>query len=157
MAAAGLDPLPDGACDPDDGPVAGRPEEALTLLTPAAHHFVSSSLASQGGLLRGEGDPFVEIHPADAAARGVADGDDVVVENSRGAVRLRAVVTDAVQPGVVASPKGRWAKLSGGRNVNWTTPDALGDLAGQSTFQSNRVWLRRAAGPGLSRGGAGVR
>jgi hypothetical protein len=45
---------------------------------------------------------------------------------------------------VVVSPKGRWAKLDGGRNVNWTTSDALGDLAGQSTFHSNRVWLRRA-------------
>ena len=70
----------------------------------------------------------------------------MLVENGRGSVRLRAVVTDAVRPGVLASPKGRWAKLSGGRNVNWTTSDALGDLAGQSTFQSNRVWLRRADG-----------
>jgi hypothetical protein len=26
--------------------------------------------------------------------------------------------------------------------VNWTTSDALGDFAGQSTFHSNRVWLR---------------
>jgi hypothetical protein len=42
------------------------------------------------------------------------------------------------------SPKGRWAKLDGGRNVNWTTSDALADMAGQSTFHSNRVWLRRA-------------
>jgi anaerobic selenocysteine-containing dehydrogenase len=45
-----------------------------------------------------------------------------------------------VPPGVVVSPKGRWASLSpDGRNVNWTTPDAIGDLAGQSTFHSNRV------------------
>ncbi len=138
MAQMGYDPLPGGACDAEDG------DGALTLLTAASHHFVSSSLASQPGLLRGEGEPFVEIHPADAAARGIADGDAVVVENGRGWVRLRAVVTDGVRPGVLASPKGRWAKLSGGRNVNWTTPDALGDLAGQSTFHSNRVWVRRA-------------
>jgi anaerobic selenocysteine-containing dehydrogenase len=114
------------------------------LLSGASHHFVSSSLASQPGLLKGAGPPFVEIHPEDAAARGVADGDEVVVENGRGWVRLRAVVTDGVRSGVVVSPKGRWAKLSGGRNVNWTTPDALADLAGQSTFHSNRVWVRRA-------------
>jgi anaerobic selenocysteine-containing dehydrogenase len=54
------------------------------------------------------------------------------------------VVTEGVRPGVVVSPKGRWAKRDGGRNVNWTTSDALADLAGQSTFHSNRVWLRRA-------------
>src|SRR5581483_9903287 len=114
------------------------PAAALELLTGASHHFVSSSLASQPGLLQNAGTPFVEVHPDDAAARGIAAGDTVVVENGRGWVRLRAVVTDAVRPGVVVSPKGRWAKKSGGRNVNWTTPDALADLAGQSTFHSNR-------------------
>jgi anaerobic selenocysteine-containing dehydrogenase len=139
----GLDPLPSGAWDQDDGGAAGPAEEALALISPASHHFVSSSLASQPGLLRGAGRPVVEIHPDDAAARGVASGDDVILENSRGAVRLRAMVTDGVRRGVLASPKGRWAKLSGGGNVNRTTSDALGDLEGQSTFHSNRVWLRR--------------
>ena len=51
---------------------------------------------------------------------------------------------NGVRPGVVASPKGRWSTHYGGRNVNWTTSDALGDFAGQSTFHSNRVWLRPA-------------
>jgi anaerobic selenocysteine-containing dehydrogenase len=148
LAAEGIDPLP-GRFRPraDDGGVNGDgrwdPAEALELLTGASHHFVSSSLASQPGLLESAGTPFVEIHPDDAAARDIAAGDTVVVENGRGWVRLRAVVTDAVRPGVVVSPKGRWAKKSGGRNVNWTTSDALADLAGQSTFHSNRVWVRR--------------
>ena len=68
----------------------------------------------------------------------------MVVANGRGWFRVRAVVTEGVRPGVVVSPKGRWPKLHGGRNVNRTTSDALADLAGQSTFHSNRVWLRRA-------------
>jgi anaerobic selenocysteine-containing dehydrogenase len=144
MAKMGLDPLPGGAWDQDDGGAAGPAEQALTLITPASHHFVSSSLASQPGLLARAGQPFVEIHTDDAAARGVTSGDEVIVENGRGAIRLRAVVTDGVRPGVLASPKGRWAKLSGGGNINRTTSDALGDMAGQSTFHSNRVWLRRA-------------
>jgi anaerobic selenocysteine-containing dehydrogenase len=101
-------------------------------------------MANQPSLLDREGTPYVEIHPVEATARGIADGDTVVVENQRGWCKLRAVVTDAVRPGVLVSPKGRWAKLDGGRNVNWTTPDALADLAGQSTFHSNRVWIRRA-------------
>ncbi|HZY87337.1 MAG TPA: molybdopterin dinucleotide binding domain-containing protein, partial [Gemmataceae bacterium] len=145
LASTGIDPLPGGpARGDDDGGAAGTAEEALSLITAASHHFVSSSLASQAGLLEGEGPPFVEVHPADAAARGVRDGDEVIVANGRGWCRLRAVVTDAVRPGVLVSPKGRWSKLSGGRGVNWTTSDALADLAGQSTFHSNRVWLRRA-------------
>jgi anaerobic selenocysteine-containing dehydrogenase len=155
LADAGLDPLPGSFVGPDDGDAAcdgGRtwdPSEGLWLLTGAAHHFVSSSLASQPGLLERAGPAFLEVHPEDAAARGVRDGDKVLVENGRGAVRLRAVVTDAVRKGVLVSPKGYWAKLNGGRNVNWTTSDAIGDLAGQSTFHSNRVWLRRAGSEGL--------
>jgi anaerobic selenocysteine-containing dehydrogenase len=87
--------------------------------------------------------PVVELNPADAAARGIANGDTVVVENGRGWCRLRAVVTEDVAPGVAVAPKGPWARLApGGRNVNWTTPDAVADLAGQSTFHSNLVTIR---------------
>jgi anaerobic selenocysteine-containing dehydrogenase len=147
LAAQGIDPLPGRFAERDDDlPTgAGRfaPAESLRLVTGASHHFVSTSLASQPSLLHGEGTPFVEIHPVDAAARGIRSGDRVVIENDRGECSLRAVVTDAVRPGVLVSPKGRWSRLSGGRNVNWTTSDALGDMAGQSTFHGNRVWLRR--------------
>ncbi|HZU35777.1 MAG TPA: molybdopterin-dependent oxidoreductase [Gemmataceae bacterium] len=144
LAGIGVDPLPgrfdqtgdDGGRDTTDG--------ALHLVSPASHHFISSSLASQASLLRGAGEPVVEIHPTDAHRRGIRHGDDVIIENNRGWFAVRALVTDAVRPGVVVSPKGRWGKLHGGRNVNQTTADVLGDLAGQSTFHSNRVWLRRA-------------
>lgn len=174
MAEAGLDPLP-GWLEPEqveqfdpvnessphlppDGdrllasPAPGRGAPPLTLISGAAHHFTTSSMANVPSLLEREGTPFVEINPVDATPRGIADGDRVVVENQRGWCSLRAVVTDAVRPGVLASPKGRWTKLdpstSSGRNVNWTTPDALADLAGQSTFHSNRVWIRRAEDKG---------
>ena len=141
----GVDPLPGRFSDDEDDGTFADPALALRLVSGASHHFVSSSLASQAGLLKGAGEPFVEIHPDDAAARGIADGDAVIVENGRGWFPVRAVVTDAVRRGVVVSPKGRWAKLSGGRNANCTTSDALGDMAGQSTFHSTRVWVRKAA------------
>jgi anaerobic selenocysteine-containing dehydrogenase len=146
MADMGLDPLPGYVAAGDDGGGEnGRfaPADALNLISGAAHHFVTSSLANQPGLLAREGDPFVEIHPADAARRGIAHGDAVIVENGRGWCELKAIVTDAVRPGVLASPKGRWSKFSNGRNVNWTTSDALGDMAGQSTFHTNTVWIRK--------------
>jgi anaerobic selenocysteine-containing dehydrogenase len=145
LAGQGYDPLPGRfRMEVDDGGLSANDEELLTLVSGASHHFVSSSFASQQGLLEGEGVPFVEIHPDDARARGIADGDDVILGNGRGECRLRAVVTDGVRAGVVASPKGRWGKLSGGRNVNWLTTDVLGDFAGQSSYHSSRVWLRRA-------------
>jgi anaerobic selenocysteine-containing dehydrogenase len=147
LAKDGIDPLPGSfveGVDAGNGTGQRDPAAALYLVTGASHHFVSSSLASQPGLLKAAGPPSVEIHPADAAARQIAHGDVVVVENDRGRCHLCAVVTDAVRPGVVVSPKGRWSKLNGGRNVNWTTSDELADMAGQSTFHSNRVWIRRA-------------
>lgn len=150
LADEGSDPVPGRFQDRREEAYASArekgwvPEAALDLLTGAAHHFVSSSLAGQPGLVQKEGSPFVEIHPSDAAERGVYSGDAVIVENGRGWCRLQAVVTEAVRPGVLVSPKGRWSRLCGGRNVNWTTPDALADMGGQSTFHSNRVWLRRA-------------
>ncbi len=147
LAEKGHDPLPGRFhADEDDGGASELPsEESLQLLTPASHHFVSSSFANQPGLLKNEGTAFIEIHPLDAERRGIENGRSVVVYNGRGSCHLRAVVTDAVRPGVVCSPKGRWAKLEGGTNVNWTTPDALGDFAGQSTFHGNRVWIRPLA------------
>lgn len=150
LADTGLDPLPGWAypeqiewVDEDNDKLSQSFDSPpLHLITAAAHHFVTSSMANQASLLQREGTPFVEIHPVDAAERGIADGDIVVVENGRGWCRLRAVITEAIRPGVLASPKGRWSKLDGGRNVNWTTSDVLADMAGQSTFHSNRVWVR---------------
>jgi anaerobic selenocysteine-containing dehydrogenase len=149
LADAGLDPLPGNfSTELDDGGAPNSkswdPAAGLNLVSGASHHFVSSSLANQAGLLERARTPLVEIHPQDAAVRGISDGDPVIVENGRGWCRLRSVVTDAVRPGVVVSPKGRWAKLSRGHNVNWTTPDSLADMNGQSTFHSNQVWVRRA-------------
>ncbi|HEX3270106.1 MAG TPA: molybdopterin oxidoreductase family protein [Ktedonobacterales bacterium] len=142
LAAQGLDPLPDYQ---EPAEFAARPEgdTRLTLISGAAHHFVSSSLANQPGLLAKEGEPYIELHPADAAVRGISSGDLVEVASARGSCQLRAVVTDAVRQGVAIAPKGRWARLGAdGRNINWTTSDALADLAGQSTFHSNLVEVR---------------
>ena len=48
------------------------------------------------------------IHPADAAARGIADGDTVRIFNDRGAMRIPAKVTDRVIRGVCALSQGAW-------------------------------------------------
>ena len=152
MAALGLDPVPD--YEPPAEFVAGlAPDETgqppLVLITGAAHHFVTTSMANQPGLVAKEGTPFIEINPEDAAARKVTHGEDVIVSNERGWCTLRAVVTDDVPPGVTVSPKGRWASLSlDRRNVNWVTPDAIADLAGQSTYHSNLVHVRPATAEG---------
>ncbi len=51
---------------------------------------------------------FLEINPADAAARNVADGDVVRIHNDRGEMKVRARLTDGIKPGVVNCYQGGW-------------------------------------------------
>lgn len=149
MLHLGYDPLPvyTAKVDDVDSGVDLADADALNLVSGAAHHFVSSSLANHPEFVRREGEPFLEIHPSDAAKRAIQSGDIVKVVNGRGWCRLKAVISEAIRPGVVATPKGFWPKNhpwkngDGGRNINWLTSDALADVAGQSTYHSTRVWL----------------
>lgn len=50
------------------------------------------------------------MHPADAAARGITDGDTVQVRNDRGRVLVRVKVTDRIMQGVTALAQGAWYK-----------------------------------------------
>ena len=54
------------------------------------------------------GREVARMHPTDAAARGVADGDIVRLFNSRGACLAGVRVTDDIRPGVVQLPTGAW-------------------------------------------------
>ncbi len=85
----------------------------------------------------------LEMHAADAAARGIASGDAVEVFNARGTIALRAVVNAQVQAGVV-SARLDWNKLSArGGNVNRLTSERLTDIGGGPTFYSTLVEVRR--------------
>lgn len=118
----------------------------LTLLTPKAHHFINSTFNDVNTLTRREGRPTIEISPADAAARGIADGALVRAFNDRGECFLHALVVDRVRPGVVASPATWWAStFRGGSGINALTPSRPADMGGGATFYTNLVQVERAA------------
>lgn len=104
----------------------------LRLLTLKRPHSINSSYGDLPVLRGAEPELQIEIHPVDAAARHIADGSRVVAHNDRGRVDGLAEVTDAVQPGMVVVPFGRW--LDGGQGANALTSDTLGDLGGGPTF-----------------------
>ena len=54
------------------------------------------------------GREVVRLNPADAARRGIADGDIVRLFNDRGACLAAAAVTDDVMPGVLQLSTGAW-------------------------------------------------
>jgi anaerobic selenocysteine-containing dehydrogenase len=143
LLAEGLDPLPDWRPASEFSDWKPGDDERLALVSGASHHFVSSSMANVPSLMRREGAPFIELNAADAEARGISTGMEVEVSNGRGSCRLRAVITSTTARGVAIAPKGQWQGLSpDGRNINWTTSDALSDLAGGATFHDNLVTVR---------------
>ena len=72
------------------------------------------------------------MHPEDAAARGIREGQRVRVWNERGTVTYRARLTDRLLPGMVAAPFGNWTR--DGASVNALTSDRLGDIGNGPTF-----------------------
>ncbi len=133
----GLDPLP--MYIPPRESVKSAPQLAgkypLAILSPPAHSFMNSSFANLPSFLKAEKEPFLDIHPIDAAAREIQNGDRVRVFNDRGDFHLKARVTDKARPGVVVALSVWWKKLtSDGCNANDVTSQGLTDLGAAATF-----------------------
>ena len=144
LAARGLDPLP-GYTPPAELQELGDRYPLRLLTTKSALHFLNSSYANLPRHLRAEKEPLLDLHPDDAAPRGIGDGDQARVFNDRGSLTLRARVGDRVRPGVVAVPSGWWASLSpGGRSANALTRDDLADWGGGGDFHDTLVEVARA-------------
>jgi len=99
----------------------------------------------------------VRIHPQDAAARGIRDGDIVRLYNDRGACLAGAVLSDALRPGVVQLSTGAWYDpedpaadnpLCVHGNPNVLTRDAgTSKLAQGCTGQLTAIEIERFNGP----------
>jgi anaerobic selenocysteine-containing dehydrogenase len=135
LASAGVDPLPDFIAPREwrQSPLAS--EFPLALITPPARNFLNTSFANSARFLAQEKSPAIHLHPADAAARAIADDSLVRIFNRRGEFQARAVVSDRVRPGVAMATSIWWRKLSpDGRNCNEVTSQALTDMGGGATF-----------------------
>jgi anaerobic selenocysteine-containing dehydrogenase len=135
---AGRDPLPNYV-PPREGPISNpilAKTYPLAFISPPAHHFLNSTFSAQAAFVRREGgEPALTIHPEDARARGIENGQMVMTFNDRGSFIAKADVSDDARPGVVVGLSVWWAKLCpGGRNANAVTGQALTDLGGGATF-----------------------
>lgn len=133
----GLDPVPDYLPPFESAETA--PELAarypLAMISPPARHFLNSTFVNVESLRSTEGQPHLDMHPADAASRGIADGDLVRIFNDRGSMQAVARVTDRARAGLVVGLSIWWKKLSpDGRNANEVTSQALTDLGNSATF-----------------------
>jgi anaerobic selenocysteine-containing dehydrogenase len=114
------------------------------LATSPARGFLNSTFTETPTSRGREGRPEVMIHPADAAALGIGDGDEVLLGNRRGEVRLNARLFDGVRRGVlIVESVHPNASFADGRGINTLTgADAIAPYGG-AAFHDNKVWARR--------------
>jgi anaerobic dimethyl sulfoxide reductase subunit A len=119
----------------------------LRLVTPKSRARTHSIHDNQAVLARADRDD-VWMHPTDATARGIVDGQRVAVFNDRGRTLIPVRVTDRVAPGVVSIKEGAWFALDEhGQDTrgcsNLLTPD-LSSPAGATPFNSCFVEIEPA-------------
>ncbi|MFM8382833.1 MAG: molybdopterin-dependent oxidoreductase [Actinomycetota bacterium] len=147
LATLGLPSLPtytDSREGPrgDDG---SRSRFPISLMSPKTHlRFLNSSYSHLQHHVGAEGEIYCELDSADAAVRGIGDGDRVRVWNDRGSLEMVARVRSAeerrVRPGVVSVPFG-WVgdRTADGRTVNGLTNDRAADHGGGVAFYDTLV------------------
>jgi anaerobic selenocysteine-containing dehydrogenase len=142
---AGLGELPDYIAPAEDtrSPLAAR--FPLAMISPPARNFLNSTFVNVDSLRATEGQPWLDIHPRDAAARGLSEGETVRVFNQRGSLRLACRITTRAREGVVVALSIWWRKLAkDGKNANELTSQTLTDLGRGPTFYDCLVEVERA-------------
>ena len=130
-------------CPPEWGAPRYMPPPAsvypLTLLSPASDKAINS-IFGEFNLLH----PRLQMHPADALARGIRDGDPVRAYNELGEVHVHVRVRDDVRPGVVSLPKGLWRSSTlNGATATALAPDHLTDIGAGACFNDARVEVEK--------------
>ena len=130
---------------PDHWDVIEEADEAhpFRLATSPARNFLNSTFTETPGSIAREKRPEVLIHPDDATAAGITDGDEVVLGNQRGEVLVRARLYEGMCRGVLIA-ESIWPNDAhpDGRGINTLTgADPVAPYGG-AAFHDNKVWIR---------------
>ena len=111
----------------------------LAFISPATGQTINSSLG-----YRQPQPARLTIHPDDANARGIRDGDLVRIFNDRGEVVTPTTIDAGIMPGVLSLPKGLWMRhTQNNRTANALAPDCLSDIGKGACFNDARVDVER--------------
>lgn len=130
------------------------PKDELRLIGRRSLRSNNSWMHNSDRLTKGPSGCTLLMHPDDARARGVSDGQDVVLRSRTGMVRVAATVSDEVAPGVVSLPHGwgharadlRVARERAGVSVNDVTDETFVDtLTGTAAFSGVPVTVEVAS------------
>lgn len=112
----------------------------LFLMSPNTKNRIHSQFNNLKIISMISGEPILQMNPADAAQRGISNGDLVEVFNHRGAFSLRAQLTYEVRVGCVVIPNGWWRTQ--GAPVNILSEGRETDMGHGSAFHNNRVEVK---------------
>ena len=90
-------------------------------------------------------EPFVQIHPADAASLGIGAADLVQLHNGNGQAILRALITDAVAMGEVFAPMHWTGETASAARIDELVPALVDPISGQPESKAAAVGLSRFA------------
>ncbi len=117
----------------------------LAMISPPARNFLNSSFVNVKSLRDIEGEPLLEMHADDAAARGIVDRSVVRIFNDRGSTRCTCRISLRARPGVVHGLGIWWRKLGlDGSNVNELTHQRLTDIGRAPSFYDCLVEVEAA-------------
>ncbi|BDE05902.1 oxidoreductase [Vulcanimicrobium alpinum] len=131
-----------------------EPPPALSLIGRRQLRSNNSWMHNAPRLMRGGDRCTLQLHPLDADARAIGDGDRVEVRSRTGAVVVPAEITDAVMPGVVSLPHGfghghggtrlSVASETPGASINdLTDRERIDELTGNAAFSGTPVEVVR--------------
>lgn len=142
-----VDPVPDYV-PPFESPQS-NPELAqrypLSIISPKPHAFLNSQYGNAPDKQRVQGGQRVFIHPDDAAARGITEGDMVRVFNDRGSFVGPAAYEPDLMPGLVMANVGHWQGGGSNTTVNAITADRHCGLGNAGVYGDNLVEVRTLA------------
>ncbi len=105
------------------------------LITPPHMDLLNSTFGEAHTDKMGE----VLIHPEDASAHNICDGEHVKIENFRGSTQRIAKVTTDTQKGLLVAEGVFWQNSSALSAINDLTSQKTTDMGGGATFHESRV------------------
>jgi anaerobic selenocysteine-containing dehydrogenase len=145
LSAQGLPAMPDWQPDPEEERQAAR--WPLRLLTAPGYFQSHTAFSGVSFLRRREGPPCCILHPEEARARALCDGQRVRLFNDRGSVGLVLRVSDEIQLGNVLVPGQRPDSETVAGTINMLCSDRYTDIGEGATYQSTWLDLTAWAGP----------
>ena len=137
---APLDPVPDyiPVAPADDG-------QGLSLISPKTHFFLNSCYANFDALSKRSGEQWVLLHPDDAGAGELSEGDWVELSNASGRLSARLRIGTDTLPGVAVVPHGYWRGAGNAHpgSVNSLNPDRPSYIGRAPTFSDTRVTVAK--------------